>query len=289
MKVYIEILRYIMCVILTLSIGIMFACNLIDLTVLSRNYIINKFEENQYYSNIYKDVQDSFSKYIMQSGLDENVIKDIVNENKVKDDTNIIISNIYDGNNKEIEIESIKQKLNENIQTSLNDKKLTEESKSSIEQFINLISNDYILTIMHTNYETKIHQYIMKFDNSIDKIFNLGKYATIISIVFILIINIKSFNRNISMLGISLSLLGCIFIYVQYLIYKNINIYNIYILNQSFSNVIKNIAIQNLDSLIIYGKQIIVLGFIFILIGNIIRSIFQKNEKKPILLLQEKF
>lgn len=289
MKVFIEILRYIMCLILTLGIGLMFACNLINSTLLSKEYIVAKFEENQYYSKVYKDVQNSFSNYIMQSGLEENVIQGIVTENKVKADTNIIISNIYDGDNKEIEIESIKEKLNENIQTFLSDKKLTKESKTSIEQFVNLISNDYILTIMHTNYESKIHDYILKIDNIIEKIFNLGKYITIISIVFIIIINIKSFNRNISMLGMSLSLLGFIFIYIQYFINKNLDISNIYILNEAFANTIKNIATENLESLIIYGKRIIVFGFIFILIGNIIRSIFRKNEKKPTVLLQEKF
>lgn len=289
MKVLMEIFRYIISAILTLGIGLIFACNLISSTLLSKDYIISEFEENGYYSNIYNDVQNSFSKYIMQSGLEESIIQDIVTENKVKDDTNIIISNIYDGNDEEIEVESIEQKLNENIQNSLNDKNLTEESKASIQQFTNLISNDYILTIMHTNYESKINDYIVKSNSIIEKIFKLGKYIIIISIVFMFLVNIKSFNRNISMLGISLSLLGFIFIYVQYLINKNIDIDRIYILNQAFSNVAKNIAKDNLDNLVMYGKQVIGFGIIFILIGNILRSIFKKIEKKPVLLLQEKF
>ena len=64
-------------------------------TVLNEDYVLSKLEKNNYYDNIYNFVESNFEQYIYQSGLEETVIKNIVTREKIKNDTKIIIENIY--------------------------------------------------------------------------------------------------------------------------------------------------------------------------------------------------
>ena len=64
------------------------------------------------------ELETNFENYIGQSGLDENVIKNIISVEQIKQDTNIIIDNIYDGENITINTETIETSLKNNINTS---------------------------------------------------------------------------------------------------------------------------------------------------------------------------
>ena len=109
-----QIIRYILSISLTLSLIVLILVSLISSTILNEKYVLGKLEETNYYKNIYENVKSNFENYIYQSGLDEEVLDNIVSEEQVKEDTKTIISHIYNGIEEKLSGETIKQKLNEN-------------------------------------------------------------------------------------------------------------------------------------------------------------------------------
>ena len=97
MKVVKSIIQYIIVTILALAVLALIIMNLFSSSILSKDYILSKLEEQNYYDKIYEDTKSNFENYIHQSGLDEEVLNDIVTKEKIKKDTNIIINNIYNG------------------------------------------------------------------------------------------------------------------------------------------------------------------------------------------------
>ena len=102
-----QFIRYVLSALLTISLIILVLVSLISSTILNEKYVLNKLEETNYYSNIYETVKSNFENYIYQSGLDENVLNDIVSQEKVKEDTKSIISHIYNGLEEKIDAEKI--------------------------------------------------------------------------------------------------------------------------------------------------------------------------------------
>lgn len=70
-------------------------------TILNKDYILNKMEECNYYEQTYLDMNEILEQYIGPSGLDEEVLKDIYTENKIKDDINTTVNTIFTGEEKQ--------------------------------------------------------------------------------------------------------------------------------------------------------------------------------------------
>ena len=50
---------------------------LLKVTVLSPNYVIKKFEKNNYYTELNKDIKNEMSYYIGQSGFEEEILDNL--------------------------------------------------------------------------------------------------------------------------------------------------------------------------------------------------------------------
>lgn len=276
MKIILEIIRYILAASLALVIGVIYICNIALSTVLSEGYIVSKLSQTNYYKKVYENFNENLSKYIMQSGLDESIINNVCNIEKVEQDTNYILENIYFGKSNDIDVEFIKNNLNNNINEFINGQDITVESRESIDQFVELICNEYKDTIMHTQYESSINGYIVKVQNYAKNVNDYGKFIIIGIIIFIFIIDIRRPSRNIAIAGISFMLLGIILIYGKNILLKNIDIQNIFIISEAFSDSLKLILEENLSSIIITAKRFIILGVVLIILGNC----FQVETKK---------
>lgn len=115
MKLIKQILSFIFIIILSISILCSFLVFIFLNTILNKDYILNKMEECNYYEQTYLDMNEILEQYIGPSGLDEEVLKDIYTENKIKDDINTTVNTIFTGEEKAIETEVIREKLNKNI------------------------------------------------------------------------------------------------------------------------------------------------------------------------------
>ena len=118
-------------------------------TILSQSYVLKQLEEANYYANIYTEIKSDFENYIYQSGLDESVLENIITVEEVTQDTNQIIANIYNGDNKQIDVTALKERLNNNIKESLSGQRINSSTQKAIDEFVNKIADQYIETMSH--------------------------------------------------------------------------------------------------------------------------------------------
>ena len=280
MKVINNIVTYVLIILLACTIiGAVFI-NIVSSTILSKQYILNKLEETNYYAEIKKEIESSFENYIGQSGLDEEVIKDIVSIEQIKKDTNTIIENIYDGTDITVDTTEIETNLKNNIELSLENKKLIITQQKAIEEYIQTIAKQYKETMSHTKYESNINNVIKK----INKYIEIAKKVAIIGIVviwvLIIILNLKKQKRGISQIGISFATSGIFYIILKMYIDSKIKVANIVVLNEAISNTVRTIGNDILSNIIFEGVMLACFGILGILLGNFLSYSKKAKERE---------
>lgn len=278
MKVFLTIIRYILIVILAVSIlGISFI-SIASSTILDKNYALSKLEETNYYSGIYEEIKNNFEKYIYQSGLDESVITDIITEEKVRSDVNIMIDNIYDGTDKKIDCEEIRTKLNNNIEQSVENKSVLEAQKEAIDEFVNIICDEYTKTLTHTEYEQKINNQYLKIMEYIQKGKKIILGAIVGSALLILAISYNRIFKAISSIGIASFIVGLISVAVNIYITTKIKINTLTILNGMISSVLRTTVNEIVGKVATYGYIFLAAGIVAIIVGNMLDAINYREE-----------
>lgn len=280
MKILIQIIKIVLIMMLSVLISILILINIVNATILNKTYILDKLDQSNYYSQTKKEIQSNFENYILQSGLQEDVIVNIVTEDKIKKDTKIIISNIYNETYKEIDTQEIEENLKNNIQKSLEGVKISETQQKAINKFIEKICSQYKETILHTKYETKINNEITKISNYLKLIKNIIIVIMVVLILIILVINHKEILRGIAQIGIILTASGIMYFLINLFINYKIKIENILILNSSVSQVIREVATNILDVFIEWGFILFSSGVIIITMSNTIMFLMKKSTKK---------
>ena len=249
MKIFKYIISIILAFLLMLSILLTVALQIVSTTILNKDYILGKLDEANYYNNVYEQIKDSLAGYIGPSGLDEEVLENIYTREQVKEDINLIINNIYENKNDKINTEDIKEKLQNNIEASVGSGLLTKENRNSIEDFIDKIADEYVQNISHDPYFEKVGMIINKVKDMIGKVEGIIIFVPIILAVVILLLNIKQISSAIRFISISILTSGLIGIVIKLFIEAKINISNILIINDSFSEVIKNVINSILNNI----------------------------------------
>lgn len=280
MRTFKNIITYIVAFVLTISLIICILISLLSSTILSERYVLSKLEETDYYSQIYKLVESNFENYIQQSGLDEDVIKNIVTEEKVKEDTQQILINLYDGLNESISTQDIEDSLNKNIEESLAGRDLSQEEQESIDTFVETLCNEYKNTILHTDYEEQIndmYQKILKYEK-------IAKRATIILlgvlVILLIIINIKRIYMTINAVAVAMLSSGIILTMINIYINSKIKIRSIVILNDTFSVLVRNILEDILGRILNIGLPLAIFGLLLIIISNLVHNVRKYGIKE---------
>lgn len=271
MKIFKNIISIILAFLLMLSILLTVALQIVSSTILNKDYILGKLDEANYYNNVYEQIKDSLAGYIGPSGLDEEVLENIYTREQVKEDINLIINNIYENKNDKINTEDIKEKLQNNIEASVGSGLLTKENRNSIEDFIDKIADEYVQNISHDPYFEKVGMIINKVKDMIGKVEGIIIFVPIILAVVILLLNIKQISSAIRFIAISILTSGVIGIVIKVFLETKINISNILIINDSFSEVIKNVInsiLNNINTMSIIG---IIGSIVIIVLTNIIK------------------
>ena len=271
MKIFKNIVSIILAFLLMASILLTVAVQIVSSTILNKDYILGKLEEANYYNNVYEQIKDSLAGYIGPSGLDEEVLENIYTREQVKEDINLIINNIYENKDDKINTEDIKEKLQNNIEASVGSGLLTKENRNSIEDFIDKIADEYVQNISHDPYFEKVGMIINKVKDMIGKVEGIIIFVPIILAVVILLLNIKQISSAIRFIAISILTSGVIGIVIKVFLETKINISNILIINDSFSEVIKNVInsiLNNINTMSIIG---IIGSIVIIVLTNIIK------------------
>lgn len=279
MKFLVNIIKFIVAIILTICIIAVIIVNVASSTILNKAFILNKLEETNYYANIYTAVKSDFENYIYQSGLDEEVLENIVSLEKVQNDTNIIISNIYDGTDEQVDITEIRQNLKNNIDQSL-DYTLSATQERTVDEFINKITDQYKETITNTSYEDTIHNILTKGNTAVEKVNQISIIGIVISSIIILILSFKNVITGIMFIASSALASGIFYIFANILINTKVKIQNITILNDAISITLREIINSILSNLTTIGIIMSIVGCIVIIIFAFIDS--WKKEKSEI-------
>lgn len=275
MKVGKKILNFIFVLVIALSFTFIGVKSVVFKTIFNKEYVLEQMETNNFYSETYKLVESGFENYIGQSGLDEEVIKNICTEDKIKNDINIILSNIYEGTNEKIDTSEISNNLNsnidkENVRTSSNSK--------AIDEFVEHICQSYKDTIISTNYENTINEKYSKITQKITKVQNILIIAIIISIIGVIVLNVKDILKLLFWTESAILSSAVMQLAITTVIKSKVNIDGIKIFNDAFSNIVVTIIKDILSKINIIAGKFIIVYFILVVIYAII-ILSQKKEE----------
>ncbi len=278
------IFKYILSIILAVAIVVSFFLDLFSSTMLNKNYLINKLEEIDYYTKIYEQVKTNFENYIYQSGLEEEVLYNIINKEKIKKDTITIIENIYDNLNDKIDIQEIKENLADNISKSLGNMNLSENQREAIDTFIEHICNEYTNTIFVSGNGSQMNNIIAEIYTKIKLIKKIILIVIGIDFLVLLVLNLKRIYKFVTFIGVSLNISGLTLLIINAYINTKINYNNIVILNDGITCLLKNIVNELISIINKTGITIAAMGIIFIFVSNLLHNIrvYKKTQEKNI-------
>ncbi len=280
MKVISTIIKYIISIILAIATILFLVINLTSSTILEKNYLLSKLEEVDYYNKIQEEIKSNFENYIYQSGLDESAFDNIVSKEKIQKDTQIIINNIYDGTSDKIDTQEIKDNLNENIEKTMVISRFNITQRNAIDTLADKICSEYTKTISSfSSYETQIHN-VYEHAKTYIELAKKGLLITIgVTFILLLLLNMKKIYKAVTQIGVSLTVSGIFYIFINTFVNMKIKIQALTILNTAISEALRNILAELLNNIKNYGYILLVIGLILIIIGNIINSVI-KNKKE---------
>ena len=261
-----KIVSYIICIILVAIILVATAIHIASNTVLNKNYVLEKLDNNNYYEKTYDNIKSSFSQYILQSGLDENVIDNLYTKEQIKEDVGITISNIYSNETQKIDTDKIKMNMETNISQYLenNNIELNNMQRKSIDKFIETIERTYEEEISYSAYLNKIGNKVYKINKIIEKMQPVI-YGSIIALFLILIlINVKEISFGINYAGVTILSSGIANILI--------NINKIMIINEDISKIVINILNEIVKYIQSYGLVMVAIGLAIVILASFIRN-----------------
>lgn len=279
MKVFKSVLTFILALILTVLICLFYITNLLSNTALSKKYVLSKLDETDYYNQIYVCVESNFENYINQSGFDEDVVKNLITVDIIKSDTEKIINNIYDNAQEPLNSDIIEQNIKNNIEVYLNNNNLT-ASQTNIDVFVKTISDEYLNSISHSEYEQKFYNEISKLEKNLSKARKMIIIAMAISVILLLIVNIKEIFNFFTKIGASCFASGALLTFINIFINNKIDIKNLSVLNDAISNTLKGIAFDILTKISRTGFLFMVLGLIIIIIFNCAKNLIKRDVEE---------
>ncbi len=199
-----------------------------------QNRILKKIEKENYIENMTHSIQEEMKNYTNQSGLENEVLKDIFLEEDVRQE----IYKKIKGDNSRIQTDFLKESLRNNINKFLQQNNLSAEEES-LNRFINQIASVY-------EAEINLYQYFGKIILGLKV---AHKYTTIlfgITLVLIIISLLLSKDKKCNItLFTSSFLLGFLVIYII----REIDIKHLFILHPLFSKMMQNYILEILKGM----------------------------------------
>ncbi len=267
-----KIISYLLTFVLIVLLVVSVAITIVSKTILSEKYILGVLDKNNYYTEMYHEILESFKDNTIQSGLDETILDGVMTDEQVKKDIQSLIHYLYTGTKMSIDTEGVKTRLQEKINQVIqeNNKKVNSSEQQEIDIYVSTIANIYSDGIAYAEkYIPTIQSVLSKIQNTLTKAQMIPYVATIVVAILLLTINKKESLKYFSIASIST---GILFIILKIVESSTMRIQNILLLNKAFSNVLIN-AIQNIMFIFLF------VGIIFSIIGIILSLIANKKSE----------
>ena len=262
------LIYYLFELILTICFFLIILFLVLKLTLLNKNYFINQLNKENYYHELYLEIDNDLENYLRPSGFDNSIKNNLFTEDEIKKVLNKNVDNFYNGKNIVVETTKLKENLERNIDDYLNtiNIKITDEESLNMfkDEFIKIYKNRIIIDDKINNFSKTFFKYC--------KIFNIIIYS-LIAIFLILTIIIKFVFRKITL---SIPVMASILLYVIIYIYiiSKINFSNIKFWNNSVSNIIKNFFFDYIN----YIKYICLVCLIIEFIKMVLHIVLKRKK-----------
>ncbi len=283
------LIDYILCFITCIFVSTLVILFIIKNNIFTKKNILETFEKENYYVELYNKTLEDMKDYMVSSGLEEEILENIFELEDIKKDVDGYISSYFDNSNYEIQSNKVSENIQKNIDKYLVKNNIEVDNKEELKMF---------LVDMENIYKKRINFYNMlsSFKNTFYKIYNLLfkiqiGLSILIIILNVILINMKSKHIQSAYMGS-----GLILLFTRFVIYDKIDFKNITLISDEFSKVLKNILTNIAFELVIFGIILFILG---ILIGlseppkidgskitvnrdnEVIKEKIKKNNKKP--------
>ena len=275
MKEFKVIARFIMAFILAVSLICFILIYTLSNTILNEKYILDSLEKVDYYNKTYESIESNFEKYIQQSGLDEEVIKNLVSKEQVEEDTKRIIISIFDELHEDVSTQKLEETLKNNINKSINNRSLSTEEKKAIDEFTQQICSEYKTTIVNSNYESQINTTYKKVMNLINKLKKILIITIGVCIIVLIILNLRRPYKILTNTAISFIASGFVLTIINIYVNSKIKVQYISILNDTMSSIARAIAQDVLGNILKYGIVLIIAGLIASIVINFVHNIIK--------------
>lgn len=208
---------------------------LLKVTILSPNYVIKKFEKNNYYTELNKDIKNEMSYYIGQSGFEEEILDNLYTDNELKYVVDNFIKNFYKGLSLDANKVNVENKLRININNYINNRVIEVGNQKDLDKFITEMGNIYENKITYSKMFNKYSWMVKKINYYI----NIILVIAIIFIVMLYIVIKYGLKKNV--FAISLLTTGVIIGLILYYLGGMVLIDDLYLFNSYSSIVIKDI------------------------------------------------
>lgn len=251
-------------------------------TILNKEYVVGMLEDSNYFDNIYSLCNSNFRKYIYQSGLPEVILNDIVSVGQIKEDTNILLTNVYEGKNNSISTQYVSKKIFYNIENNIEEDyaDLDEATKDNIDKFVETLVNEYSKTLIDYGKSEEIGAWISKISSVVTSCITMLVIFVVIGLVLIAVSSIGEMYTCFRALTIVSMSSGLINLVIHFGKDRLINIENIILFNDAVTifgrNVIKDISNQ----ILVYGTVLLTVGIISSMALAVIKNRRENEDGK---------
>ena len=269
------ILSYIFGFIASTLISILVILLIGKFTILNIKYVESVLVKNNYYKEVYKGAYEEIENYMVSSGLEDVVLDKIFSENDIKRDINNYLEALYRGESYKVDSSFLNKKLSENIDNYLVSNNFDVEDRHELDLFISDVCNIYEKEVTFYGSFKLLNKYINFGIDNINGLIILVSELSIICILTILILG----NNVISS---SIMSSGLILLFIRVMIYEKVDIKNIMIISNYFSESLKYILVRIGYDLLASSILLIVIGLIISIIEFVGKRKF-KLEKGVVL------
>lgn len=141
---------------LTLAFFTLTVCIGLGIGVFNRQSVTNKLNESDYYNNLYDELYKKADEIVLQAGLPENVLKNVITLEKVYAGSSNYVNRTLEGKKPEISTDNLKKNLRNNINRYLSKQGIsqTDEVESGIDGVTERVQQEYrnVVRLRFINY-----------------------------------------------------------------------------------------------------------------------------------------
>ena len=267
------VLSYIMKFIQSISFFLLSLSLILIFTVFNEDYVLDLLNNHNYYQELYDNTLEEVSYYLEQSGLNEEVLNNVISVKSLKKEIITTIDNLYTNQKITVNTEEFQNNLTTNINNYIKDNNIRVDNKDTVNILTKKLVNIYEEEVSYNNTFEKVRPMF----NKAYKLTKIVLYLSIIVSIITYLINRYIFkDRNIiASLFTNFVILVGLVLYIKY----TIDINNIFFYNTSISNILMEFINSVLKCMLVTGIVSFILGLFIVFTTTGTFKKLRKNKK----------